>query len=186
VRPVERNEILDYVTYEECRPTLRAAAVAAKAVRRIHVGHFLCFLFENRETVRYQVHEMMRAEQIVREADIIHELTTYNELLGHSGQLGCTLLIGIDDIAEREDRLVRWLDLNPHLYLALEDGSQIRATWDQRQVGEERLSAVQYLFFDTGGAVPVAIGCDHPDPELRHEVALEDGQREALAADLLG
>ncbi|HCP48108.1 MAG TPA: DUF3501 domain-containing protein [Deltaproteobacteria bacterium] len=184
MRPVERSEILDYVTYEEQRSVLRASAVAAKAVRRIHVGQFLCFLFENRETVRYQVQEMMRAEQIVREADILHELATYNELLGSPGQLGCTLLIGIDDIAEREVRLVRWRDLNPHLYLVLEDGSRVRATWDERQVGTERLSAVQYLFFDTHGAVPVAIGCDHSDTELQHEVTLLQEQREALTLDL--
>ena len=86
MRPVKRNEILDYVTYQERRSVLRAAAGAAKALRRFQVGRFLCFLFENRETVLYQVQEMMRVEQIVREASIQQELDTqtYKALIGTS------------------------------------------------------------------------------------------------------
>ena len=46
--------------------------------RRIHVGPYLTFLFENRETIRYQIQEMLLAERIVKEADIVHEIETYN------------------------------------------------------------------------------------------------------------
>jgi hypothetical protein len=185
MKPVQRSEIIDYVTYGDRRDVLRDAALAAKRVRRYQVGTVLCFLFENRETVRYQVQEMMRTEHIVREEDIEHELTTYNELLGAAGQLGCTLLIGIPNEEARNERLPKWLGLNDTLYLALEDGTKIRPRYDQRQVGRGRLSAVQYLHFDLGGATPVSIGCDHADPELRGELAFSIEQRSALAADLV-
>ena len=101
MKPVERSEILDYVTYSERRPQIRSSAMEAKEKRRVLVGEVFTFLFENQETVRYQVQEMMRVERIVKETDIAHELQTYNELLGGEGELGCTLLIGIDDEAER-------------------------------------------------------------------------------------
>ena len=90
-------------TYDDSREAYRAAR-SWRSRRRgaIHVGQHLTFLFENTDTIRYQVQEMMRAERIVREADIQHELDTYNELLGGAGELGCCLLIEIDDRAERE------------------------------------------------------------------------------------
>ena len=184
MRPVAREEIVDYVTYSDLRPDLRVQVLEAKRLRRYRVGPYLCFLFENRDTVRYQVQEMMRVEKIVRERDIEHELATYNELLGPDGRLGCSLLIGIDDEALRDVKLRAWLDLNPHLYLRLEDGSIVRPIWDARQMGSDRLSAVQYLHFETGGLTPLAVGCDHLDPDVRAEHVFTDDERAALRADL--
>lgn len=184
MRPVSRDEIVDYATYQEGREAYRARVLAIKAPRRVHVGPYLTLLFENRETVRYQVQEMMLAERIVKEADVRHELETYNELLGGRGELGATLLIEIDDRAEREDKLRRWLDLLPHLYARLEDGSVVRPTFDPRQVGEDKLSSVHYLKFDTKGRVPTALGCDHP--ELTAETVLGPEPSRALAEDLAG
>ena len=182
MRKVQRNELLDYVTYTEQRPQILPAVLESKNGRRIHVGEHLTFLFENRDTVRYQVQEMMRVERIVKEEDILHELATYNELLGDEGQLGCTLLIEIDDQKLRDEKLTQWLSLPEHLYVGLKDGAKARAIFDPRQVGDTRLSSVQYLKFDTGGKVPDAIGCDHPDLSL--ETSLTETQRKALADDL--
>ena len=182
MKPVDRSEILDFVTYSEQRDTLRPQALAAKAPRRIQLsGGTFTFLFENRDTVRYQVQEMMRAERIVKETDIVHELSTYNELLGGPGELGCTMLIGIDDEAERAIKLQEWLALPQHVYLERADGSRVRPTFDPRQVGEQRLSSVQYLKFAVGEA-PVAIGIDLPQVEVRQELSAD--QRGALEADL--
>ena len=182
MKPVDRSEILDYVTYTEQRDALRPVALAAKAKRRILAGEHLAFLFENRETVRYQVHEMLRTERIVKEADIQHELRTYNELLGEGGELGCTLLIGLEDEAERNVKLRQWKDLPAHLYAKLADGTKIRAKYDPRQVGEERLSSVQYLKFPVGETAPVAIGADLDGLTVEAELTAE--QRSALQNDL--
>jgi hypothetical protein len=181
-RKVERREILDYQTYSEQRDGIRAAVLEQKKPRRVHVGGYLTFLFENHDTVRYQIQEMMRAEQIVKEEAIVHEIDTYNELLGEDGAIGGVLLIEIDDPAERAVKLKEWLPLVEHLYAELEDGTRVRATYDPRQVGEERLSSVQYLKFDTGGQVPVALGSDLPALTVQQE--LDAAQREALRADL--
>jgi hypothetical protein len=184
MKPVERQEIVDYVTYEERRDALRQSVMREKAERRIHVGPHLTFLFETRGTIRYQIQEMMRAERIVREADVVHEIETYNEILGGPGELGCTLLIELDDPTARAEKLVRWVDLPQRLYARLGDGTRVRPAFDPRQVGEGRLSSVQYLKFAVGGRAPVAIGCDHRDPELRHETTLSEAQRSSLQGDL--
>ena len=181
MKPVERSEILDYVTYGEQREQIRAAALGAKSVRRILVGEHFTFLFENRETVRYQVQEMMRVEKIVKEDDIQHELDTYNELLHPKGTLGCTLLIGIDDEAERDAKLHEWMGLNEHIYAKMPDGTRVTPDWDARQVGDTRLSSVQYLSFTLGPEAPIAIGISMEGIDA--ETELSESQREALRSD---
>ncbi|MFY9557913.1 MAG: DUF3501 family protein [Blastocatellia bacterium] len=179
---VERAEITDYVTYEERREALRTDVMAAKAVRRIHIGEYLTLLFENHLTIRYQIQEMVRTEHMVKEADIQHEIDTYNELLGSEGELGCTLLIEIDNPAVRNVKLREWWQLPEKIYLLLEDGMRVSASFDERQRGDSRLSSVQYLKFNTRGQVPVAAGVDLPG--FQAETRLTDEQSRALSEDL--
>ena len=181
MKKVQRSEILSLQEYDTRRDELRRSAMDAKARRRVHVGP-LTFLFENPETVRYQVHEMARAERLYRDAEIQHELDTYNELLGEAGELGCSLLIELPDPADRDAKLRAWRELPAHLYAKLADGSRVRGVYDERQVGEERLSSVQYLKFPVGRAAPVAIGSDLPALTVETELAPE--QRAALDDDL--
>jgi hypothetical protein len=183
-RAVTRDEILDFVTYEERREAIREAVMRTKAERRVHVGPHLTFLFENHDTMRYQVLEMVRSERMVKDADIRHEIETYNELLGGRGELGATLLVELEDPALRAEKLAQWLALPRHLYAKRADGTKAYARFDERQVGDTRVSSVQYLKFEVGSAAPLAIGCDHPDPELRHETALTPDERRALQRDL--
>jgi hypothetical protein len=182
MRKVRREEIMDPATYEGSRQEIRAGMLEAKRVRRVHVCGALTLLFENTATVRYQIQEMVRAEKMTRDEDVRHELETYNELLGGKGELGATLLIELPDPAERDVKLRAWLELPKHLYLRLEDGTKVRASFDPRQVGTDRLSSVQYLKFDVRGRTPVAAGSDLP--QLGGETPLPAEQRDALAADL--
>ena len=181
MRKVERSDLLDFQTYNDQREELRRRVLEEKGKRRIHLGEYLTFLFESTDTIRYQVQEMMRLEQIVREKDIQHELDTYNQLLGGPGELGCTLLIEIDDETERNEKLHAWLELPAHVYLKLEDGRRVPAVWDTAQV-DTRLSSVQYLKFPVGANAVAAIGCDHPAIALESELTAE--QRQTLARDL--
>ncbi len=179
---VHRSDLLDYQTYSERRESIRQQIFETKKPRRIHVGEYLTFLFENHDTIRYQVQEMMRAERIVKEEAIQHELDTYNALLGGQGGLGCALLIEIAEADDRKDLLTEWMGLEKHLYVKFEDGARAYAEYDAGQVGEDRLSAVQYLRFSTDGRVPVALGTDFPS--LTAETQLTTEQRAALREDL--
>lgn len=181
-RRVAFGEVMDNTTYAAQRDTIRPRMMAHKSARRVHVGSHLTFLFESHDTILYQVQEMLRTEGTTDEAAIHHELGTYNELLGEPGDVGATLLIEVDDPLERDIVLRKWLNLPRHLYLRLEGGAQARARYDERQVGDDRLSAVQYLLFRCGDSAPLAVGLDAPGMEL--EVALSDEQRAALRADL--
>lgn len=182
MKKVTREEVRNRKDYESIRNEFRTSVMAQKEKRRIHVGPYLTFLFENHDTVLYQVQEMMRTESMDDEAAIQHEIDTYNEILGPKGELGCTLLIGVDDAAKRAELLSRWLHLPETLYVKTRNGQRIAAQFDPRQVGEDRISSVQYLKFSVGDQVPEALGCSHPDFNL--EVPLTPDQSVALCADL--
>jgi len=179
---VDRSEILDFLTYADRRDAIRASAMAAKDLRRVHLGEHLTLLFENRETIRYQIQEMVRAEQMVREADIRHELDTYNAILGGEGELGCTLLIEIPDAALRPVLLRRWRGLPGHLHLTFTDGTRETARFDDTQMDGERLSSVQFLLFSVGGGTPAGLVVDLP--ELAAGTSLGPATRRALLEDL--
>jgi hypothetical protein len=198
VRKVERSDILDYETYGDRRDTLRAMVMEIKRRRRVHLGASLTFLFENTTTIWYQIQEMVRAERIVREADIQHEIDTYNAVLGEPGELGCCLLIEIEGEVERPRLLREWRMLPGHIYMRCGGGANgamngeatggtiVRAEFDPAQANDEQLSSVQYLRFKLGDLRPMAVGCDlqamvGPAPL---EVALNEEQREALNRDL--
>ncbi|MCP5027261.1 MAG: DUF3501 family protein [Actinomycetia bacterium] len=181
-RLIERSDIIDYQTYEDVREATRDRILEVKRVRRIHLGEYLTFLFENRDTLAYQVQEIMRAERIARESAIVHEIGVYNSMLGQPGDLGCALLIEIAEAADRKPLLQRWLGLEATLYVRLEDDTKVYALFDEGQVGDDRLSAVQYLRFSVGDGVPVAIGTDFDD--LLQEVDFTPDQQAALVADL--
>ena len=178
---VQQEEVLDWQTYSDDRDSTRATVMELKKSRRIHLGENLTFLFENHDTIWYQIQEIMRAERIVRESGIREELDIYNSMLGGPGQLGCALLIEIEDEAKRRPLLESWLGLQECLYAELADGTRIYAEFDPTQVGQDRLSAVQYLVFALPD-VPVRLGSDFAALEL--VVDLDEAQQAALAADL--
>jgi hypothetical protein len=178
---IPRSEILRLDEYDARRDAIRARVMEEKRLRRAQVGP-LTFLFENRETVRYQIQEMLRAERLYRDPEVQHEIDTYGELLGGPGELGCTLLIELPEPAERDVKLRAWLRLPDHLYAKLPDGTRVRPSFDRRQVGEDRLSSVQYLKFAVGGVAPVAVGSDLEG--CAGEALLAPEQRQALEEDL--
>lgn len=184
MRRVQREEILSLGDYERERESIRRRVMEIKAARRVHLGEHLTFLFENPDTIRYQVQEMLRIEGLSEEREVLHELSTYNEILGEEGELPCTLMIEIDDPLQRDILLRRWLELPRHLFVRLEDGRKPRPAFDERQVGEDRLSSVQYLRFPVGGQVPLAVGTDFPGLEIEADLTPET--RSALAEDLEG
>jgi hypothetical protein len=79
-------------------------------------------------------------------------------------------------------KLKEWWRLPEKMYLLLEDGTRVWATFDERQRGDDRVSSVQYMKFNTGGRVPVAAGVDLPT--LKAETSLTAEQSDALREDL--
>jgi hypothetical protein len=180
VKPVTLKEILPFEQYEIMRPRLRPLFIAEKDRRRLAVSEHLTLLFENGQTVWYQIQEMIRTERIAEEAAIRHEIDTYNELLPRPNELSATMLIEYPEAASRDAALKALVGLERHLWIRL-DNRRERARFDQRQMSSERISAVQFVRFPLGGldseeflaladAGKAVIEADHPKLQARHEL----------------
>ena len=172
MRPVTLKEILPWPQYEIMRPRLRPLFIAEKERRRLAVGDHLTLLFENGQTVWYQVEEMIRAERIEAEDAIRHEIDTYNELLPRPGELTATMMVEYADAQERDAALRALVGLERHLWIVI-GGRREPARFDSRQFATDRISAVQFVRFPLGGldaaefrahaaAGKIAIEADHP------------------------
>jgi hypothetical protein len=190
MKKVEPSEILDLTSYEKIRSEFLEKMIELKRPRRIHVGDSLCFIFENRDTVIFQIQEMTRAERTVSEAAIAEEVAVYNELVPGENELSATLMIEIPDQAIIRRELDRLVGIDEHVHLDI-GGAAVAATFDAKQFEEDRISAVQYIRFPLDPelaarfrdpSVPVELRVDHPNYAAK--TAVEGEARASLAADL--
>jgi hypothetical protein len=190
MKRVDISEIRSLADYERERGEFRRHVLAIKEPRRVTVGSHLTFLFENRETVRYQVQEMLRVEQITDPAAVAHEVETYNELVPGRDELTATLLIEFEDAAERAVMLRALVGLERHVKLEIEGCDPCAAAFDERQMSPDKISSVHYIRFPLGKERAAALKSgaaaelvtDHP--RLSARSALSAVQRAALAEDL--
>jgi len=188
MKPVSRNEVLDLGAYEQIRDRFRARVIELKNARRAAFGPNMTILFENHDTVRYQIQEMIRVERIVKPAEIAREVATYNELIPQERELSASLLIEYEEPEERQLRLQQLLGLENHVWLVVGNLPPVQARFDTHQISTDRISSVQYVKFAlteeqaarfAGGA---KIVIDHP--EYRAQRALTAAELAELSQDL--
>ena len=184
------DEILDLGDYERRRDEIRASAVRARRERRVALGPNATLTFENRETVRYQIQEMLRAERIAKPEEVEHEIETYSDLLPTELELSATLMFEFPEEPERTRKLTALRGFEEHLRLNVGDAGDAPARFDRRQIGEERLSSVQFIRFALtpaqrdalrGGAA-LRLVSDHP--VYAHTSLIDAAAARAIASDL--
>ena len=156
MKKVERSELLALGAYEEIRERFRARIIAEKKRRRFQPCGELSVLFENTDTVLFQVQEMLRTERITSEAAIAHELETYNDLIPGEDQLSATMFVEIPERETRERRLIELSGLENALAIEWRDGSAPALT-ESRSVQDGQTTAVHYLKFSLGAAGMAAL-----------------------------
>ena len=190
---LEPSEILNLVEYEKVRETRRRAIIELKRWRRVQVGRYLTFVFENRETVWFQIQEMVRAERIVDEGKIAEEVEVYNGLLPRTGELAATMMIEITEPAAIKPVLDKLLGIDTRDYVRLTVGPHVVVgDFESGHSDEERgkLSAVHFVRFklppEARGifmAAEVALVVDHPNERAR--AVLSDETKRSLLQDLV-
>ncbi len=191
MKPIQLSEIKDLVQYEKERKELREHVIAIKKLRRISVGPNMTFVFENRETVLFQIQEMARTERLVHDEAIQHEIDVYNQLIPADHEISATLLIEITDkdlIKPILDSLIG-LGYNS-VYFKIGD-HEITTQFDEAQAAQDRISAVQYLKWKLTDEdvqnmrsphTPVSLVLRHRNYD--YTAPLTEDQREALLEDL--
>jgi hypothetical protein len=146
MKPIERGEVLGLAEYETIRERFRARVIEEKKARRIALGPNATCVFENRDTALMQIQEMLRTERITREAAILHEIETYNQLVPGDHELSATVLIEIDDKEERERFLFEAKGLDRAFSLVVA-GVPCPGKHDAAREQQDRTTAVHYLKF---------------------------------------
>jgi hypothetical protein len=194
MRPLARSEIVPLEAYAGVRDAFRSAVIAHKRTRRLAVGPNVTLVFEDRETLRFQVQEMLWVERIAEPERVQHELDVYNELMPGARELSATLFVEITEPGKVRAELDRLIGIDEHVALVLGDGAgerALRARFDTKQFEEDRISAVQYIRFalDEGDAAALAdparsaaIRISHP--HYAHEAPLPPEVRASLVEGL--
>jgi hypothetical protein len=173
--------------YEGVRDQFRKEVIAAKRDRRVPVGPFVTFVFENRTTVKFQVQEILRIERITDPAQVAEEVEDFNGMLPGPGELSATLLIELTGSdAEVKAQLAKLYGLRDHVWLEM-GGARVRGELEPDREEPGRVSAVQYARFKVPDAQallrgPAFLVIDHP--AYGHRAALSEATRRSLAQDL--
>jgi len=190
-RKIERADIIDIAAYGKNRREHRRRVTELKRNRRIEVGPFATFYFENYDTMWHQVHEMLHIER-GGEAQIADELDAYNPLIPQGDELIATVMFEIDDPQRRDTVLATLGGIENRTYLSVA-GARIMGEPDptrENTSSEGKASAVQFIrykftpaqivkFRDPG--TQVLVGVDHP--RYGHIAVMPDAVRAALAED---
>lgn len=183
MKAITLEQIMPFAQWERVRTVLRPLFIHEKELRRLRAGEHLTFLFENAQSVWYQVEEMLRVERITAEDAIAHELGTYNELIPREDELSTTMLVEYEDAAERDAALKKLVGLERYVHLVAGD-RRIAASFAESQISTEAISSVQFVrfalprgigekFVELAAAGKLAIEVDHPAMSVRAPIGAE-------------
>jgi hypothetical protein len=143
-------DLLSLEQYARERAAIRTRMISYRATRRLQLGPDCTWSFEDRETVRYQVQEMLRTERIFEPAGIAEELSAYNPLIPDGRNLKATLLIEYPDPKERVQRLGQLRGIEDRCWLRVAGHEAVSAIADEdlERSTEEKTSAVHFLRFE--------------------------------------
>jgi hypothetical protein len=189
------DDIADLRAYEREREGFRAHVIALKKTRRVAVGPVVTLVFESRDTVRFQIQEMARAERMLTDGAIQAELDAYNPLIPEPGHLSTTLFIELTSKAQLVEWLPKLVGIERAVELHLGQGGVVRAEVDDAHAAqltrEETTASVHYVRFALSpGQIarfalePVALAIVLPSYE--HSTVLDDATKAALLGDLRG
>jgi hypothetical protein len=140
------REILDKTEYEKGRPEMRRRMMVIKEKRRVLVGDHCVVHFENRDTMLYQVHEMLRAEDSWnREGAVGQEIEAYNPIIPQKNELSATLMFEHETPEERAVYLPRLAGIDRYVFLHVGTAPWLLAEFDRGQIDERKVSSVQYI-----------------------------------------
>jgi hypothetical protein len=188
---LEPKDVLSIEAFRAARPRLEREVLQAKALRRLHVGPHFTFLFENRQTLLWQIQEMCRVENITSPDGVRHEVETYGALLPGPAELSATLLVEYDEPTERDRMLHTLVGVHEVVGLEIAGVPPVRAVFDREQFDAKRISSVQFVRFPMDAAQraaflelarAAAVRVDHA--AYRHVAALPPSMRGALVEDL--
>lgn len=193
MKQLSASDLMPLEQYARERAAIRARLIEHRQLRRLVLGPNCTISFEDLETVRYQIQEMLRAERIFEPAGIAEELEVYNPLVPDGSNFKATLLLEFPDPVERARRLGEMRGLERCCWLEVAGCERVLAIADEdlERENEQKTAAVHFLRYELTAPMVAALksgaalsaGIDHP---AYHHAAtpVPATLRAALLADL--
>ena len=188
---LERQDLLTLEEYAEKRSSIRQETIQVKKLREVHLGSHIRMIFENKQTVQYQIQEMLRIEKIFESSEIQDELDVYNALVPNGSNLKATMMIEYPDVAERVEALSRLIGVEKSIYFQVDGHDKVFpiCNEDLERETDVKTSAVHFMRFefdqnmiaDFVSGSDVKVGSAHPNYD--YETSLDSQSQEALSED---
>jgi hypothetical protein len=189
---INRNTLLTLEAYAKIRKTARAEAIAHRKLRSVALGEHMTLQFEDEQTIRRQIQEMLHIEKIFDEAGIQSEIDAYAPLVPEGSNWKATVLIEYPDPHERKRELARLIGVEDRLFVEVEGHGRVYAIADEDldRENDEKTSSVHFARFEFSApqreavraGAAVKLGCDHRHYRSHVQIAAET--LASLAGDL--
>jgi len=193
VNKLTRSDLYSLEQYAEQRADFRARVLAHKKNRQVRIGPSATLYFEDRQTIQYQVQEMLRVERIFEAAGIEEELAVYNPLIPDGSNLKATFMVEEPDAERRRVLLAELVGVEGRVWVCVDGHAPVYAIADEDldRSTPEKTSSVHFLRFELTAAMAadlkqgaaLSMGIDHA--RYTHQLEpVSEPVRAALAADL--
>ncbi|MGD8629297.1 MAG: DUF3501 family protein [Gammaproteobacteria bacterium] len=190
---LSRDDLYTLEDYAGNRADFRARVLAHKKNRKLHIGPVATLYFEDRQTIQYQIQEMLRVERIFEAAAIQEELDAYNPLIPDGSNWKATFMIEEPDVAQRRELLARLIGIEDTVWIRVDGHDPVYAIADEdlERDTAEKTSSVHFLRFeldarmvaDLKAGASLGMGIDHSNYNYQIE-PVATPVRAALLADL--
>ncbi len=185
-------DVLSLEDYERVRDEKRRAVREIKTNRRVAVGPYAMFYFENYDTMWLQVQEMLRIEK-GGAAQLADELEAYNPMVPKGNELTATVMFEIENPDRRRQILSRLGGVERMMDLRC-GGEVVKGEIErdlEYSTPEGKVSSVLFLhfrfaagqaakFFAAGTEIAVAV----THPEYSHIAIVPAAVKAELAKDI--
>ncbi|HEY2929994.1 DUF3501 family protein [Piscinibacter sp.] len=189
---ITRDSLLTLEAYAKVRKTDKPQMIAHRRLRSVHLGEHINVQFEDEQTIRRQIQEMLYIEKIFDEEGIQSEIDVYAPLMPDGTNWKATMLIEYPDVHERKRELARLIGVEDRMFVEVEGHPRIYAIADEDldRETDEKTSSVHFLRFEFPDAArqavragaSVKLGCDHT--HYPAHVLIEPETLASLAGDL--
>ena len=181
---LNKSDLFSLEEYSINRDSFRKKVLEEKQHRKVYIGEHVVLLFENKNTIQYQIQEMLRIEKIFDAEGIQEELDAYNPLIPDGSNLKAVMLIEYPNVEERKEKLKILKGIEKKIWIKVGSHNKVFAIADEdlEREDETKTSAVHYLRYEFSPSMindwkndsSIVMGIDHENYQSSENIISSD------------
>ena len=181
---LNKSDLFSLEEYSINRDSFRKKVLEEKQHRKVYIGEHVVLLFENKNTIQYQIQEMLRIEKIFDAEGIQEELDAYNPLIPDGTNLKAVMLIEYPNVEERKEKLKILKGIEKKIWIKVGSHNKVFAIADEdlEREDETKTSAVHYLRYEFSPSMindwkndsSIVMGIDHENYQSSETIISSD------------